>query len=151
MNRTVYLAGPIKGLNYADATDWRLTVAAALYGRAGIVSFDPMRGKGYLVGEDSIGDSYQGTFLSNDKAITIRDRYDVMRCGLVLANLRGANVASIGTAIEFGWADAFRIPVVAVMTEEDIMWHGMIRQLSLAVVPNLEIAIDVIIHILGEE
>ena len=41
---TVYLAGPITGLTYDGATDWRHAVAADL-NSVGIKGLSPMRGK----------------------------------------------------------------------------------------------------------
>jgi len=41
----VYLAGPIKGLTYTGATDWRDEAKDALYD-IGIAGYSPMRAKG---------------------------------------------------------------------------------------------------------
>jgi hypothetical protein len=45
--KTVYLAGPISGLNYDGATEWRIGFAGAL-AEVGIKGLSPMRAKEYL-------------------------------------------------------------------------------------------------------
>lgn len=114
----VYLAGPITGLSYDGATDWRQAMKVSL-GTLGIDGFSPLRAKDYLKDETSIDGSpsaYQRKHpLSSPKGIVTRDREDVRRADVVLMNLLGATRVSVGTMIELGWADAFRVPVVVVM------------------------------------
>jgi hypothetical protein len=50
--------------------------------------------------------------MSKPKGLTTRDRWDAMRCDVLLVNLLGATKVSIGTVLEFGWADAMDIPIV---------------------------------------
>ncbi|WP_119071594.1 nucleoside 2-deoxyribosyltransferase [Aggregatilinea lenta] len=145
---SVYLAGPIKGLSYADSTDWRDFVCQML--PQAITPLSPMRYKQYLNAEHSLDDAYEHP-LSTAQGIVARDRFDVMRCDMVLAFLAGAPVASIGTMIEFGWADAYRKPIVAVMTAQDVHWHAMVRELSGFVVEDLKSAMDIIAAILLPE
>ena len=134
----VYLAGPIKGLGYGDATDWRNHAKAELAPE--IVCYSPMRGKDYLDTCRPIQAEYPHLTLSNAKAIMARDRNDVMRADLVLANLAGAESVSIGTVMECAWADAFRVPLVVVGREGDLHDHPMIREAAGWTVPDLETA-----------
>jgi hypothetical protein len=62
----------------------------------------------------------------------------------VLFNLNGAEKASIGCMIELGWASAYRKFIITVMTESNIHWHGMVRDLTDLVFPTLAEALDVI-------
>lgn len=76
-----------------------------------------------------------------------RDRFDVRTADALLINLLGAPRVSIGTMVELGWADAYRIPVVTVMDPDDKLnphAHDFVRILSGTVVDTLDKAIDII-------
>lgn len=147
----MYLAGPITGLNYKGATDWRGIVAEQL-AESGIVAFSPMRGKDYLRKLDVIGDARVQTrpeddsyglnkVMSSAQGITYRDRNDVMKADVVLMNLLGATRISIGTMIEAGWADAFRKPVIVAREKDSIHGHGMLDAIATYTVDDLEEAL----------
>jgi nucleoside 2-deoxyribosyltransferase len=92
----VYLAGPIGGLSYNEATNWRDQAATDL-APFGIKCLSPMRGKDYLREEAILkGTGYDDTLLSNNRAIVTRDRMDVTNCDALLMNLLGAPQVSIG-------------------------------------------------------
>jgi len=145
-NYTVYLAGPITGLSYEGATDWRDNVITAL--APNIKGLSPMRGKQYLLSEAQIKDSYTEHVLSTAKAIVTRDRFDAMRCDVLLVNFLGAKKVSIGTVMEIAWADAKRIPIVVVMEKNNIHHHSMLEMVSGYVVESLDEAINIIKTIL---
>ncbi len=89
-----------------------------------------MRGKEYLSLEQNISDEYS-TFLSSQKGITTRDRFDVTSCNIMLVNFLGAKKISIGTVIEYGWADVARKPIITVIEKEgNPHEHSMIRELT---------------------
>lgn len=89
-----------------------------------------MRAKEYLASEKNISDEY-ATALSSAKGIVSRDRFDVMSCSVMLANLLEAKRISIGTVIEYGWADAFRKPIITVIEKEgNPHEHDMIKELT---------------------
>lgn len=116
----VYLAGPISGLTYDGAQDWREHVGNKLNtADTGIIGYSPLRAKQYLREYGVIEQSYEATPLSTDKGITARDRNDVKTSDVVLFNFLGASRISIGTCIELGWADAYRIPMVLVIEKEN--------------------------------
>ena len=143
----IYLAGPISGQTFAGCTSWRKDVAKQLK-PYGILCIDPMRGKDYLKPlNEPIKDSYDQFILSSLHAITTRDRWDVQRCDMVLINFTDATKVSIGTCIEVGWANAAGKPIIVVMKEDNMHWHGILRDCALAVVPTLEQAISIIIDI----
>lgn len=142
MKKLVYLCGPITGLSYAGATDWRAGVRDKLAPE--IDALSPMRGKEYLRAETDLGFNYDHTLLSSNRAITTRDRFDTMRCDLVLANLLGATRVSIGSMIEFGWADAARVPIIAVMESEgNLHDHGMVKEMAGWIVHSLDEAVAI--------
>ncbi len=147
MANSVYLAGPISGGTYEGTTEWRTYAAQQL---APIRCLDPMRGKTELRGEVAIRDHYQRP-LTAIQGILGRDRYDVMRCDVILANLCDAQRVSIGTVMEIAWADLLRKPIVVVMAEGNPHWHGMIRGVATAVVSTLDEALAAVRDIIGEE
>lgn len=145
----VYLAGPITGLSYNGATDWRDAAKNKLDDHH-ILGLSPLRAKDYLLGETTIGDSYEDSILSCQKGITARDRFDCQRCDVVLLNLLGAERVSIGSMIEIGWADSARVPVVSVFEEGSLHDHAMVREISGFIASNMDDALNTIIAILGE-
>jgi nucleoside 2-deoxyribosyltransferase len=151
--KTCYLAGPITGLDYAGATDWRFYAIEKLR-KHGIRGLSPMRAKHYLAHLKSIsgtGEEYADLgVLSTQKSVTTRDRYDTRTSDLVLMNLLGAKRVSIGTMIEAGWADAFRVPIVLVIESENVHQHMMLREIAGFTVPTLDEALDTIFAILGD-
>lgn len=118
MKPKIYLAGPISGLSYKEATNWRDYVTPKLTDVFHVLT--PLRGKEYLRDETALAaQGYSKKPLSTAKAITNRDRNDVKNSAVVLMNLLGAKIVSIGTMIELAWADRFEVPVVLVMEPEE--------------------------------
>jgi nucleoside 2-deoxyribosyltransferase len=146
---TIYLAGPITGLNYATAVNWRI-VAEQKLSEKGIKALSPMRQKEYLHGQtclEALG--YEDTLLSKQKAMVARDRYDVQRCDAVLMYLNGAEQVSVGTMVELGWCDAWRKPVILVMEKGNVHDHAFIRELADFIVADLHTAISVAVSLLA--
>lgn len=114
----VYLAGPITGLTYDGANDWR-DLARDMLADYGIVTLSPLRSKEYLKSAGTLGPGSYPQPLSTPQAITQRDRLDVRRCDLVLFNFLGAQKASVGTCIEVGWADAYGKPGILLIEDTD--------------------------------
>ncbi len=141
--KSVYLAGPIRGLSYGSATDWREFAKVEL-AKYDIVGVSPMRAKEFLgrVSEiDANVNILEGLdeVIAGQKGLTTRDRFDATRCDVFLANLLGANKVSIGTMIEYGWADACRKPIITIIEKEgNPHEHAMIRELTGFRVESLE-------------
>lgn len=152
MSKRVYLAGPITGLGFDAAHDWRQDVVEEL-AEVGIEAFSPMRYKEALKGLPSISgttEEYEhlGPF-ARQKGILTRDRYDCTHADVILMNLLGATRVSIGTCVELGWADAFRVPIVLVMEPDtpekrNVHEHCFIRELSGFRVGSLAEAVAVV-------
>jgi hypothetical protein len=158
----VYLAGPITGLTYAGADDWRQYAEKEL-ASWGIESLNPLRGKQYLADlgilKDAVVNGETHPYLGRDEwplsmpaGITQRDRNDVKSSGLVLANFEGwtpETPTSIGTIIEIAWADIFRTPVVVVSPKDSVYRHAMLERIVGFNVETLEAALDIIPAILN--
>jgi nucleoside 2-deoxyribosyltransferase len=136
----IYLAGPITGLSYKGATDWREWFINHLPPE--IEGMSPLRGKYYLEGEDEIAAEYANIALSCAKGIVTRDHFDCMNCDLILVNLVGAERVSIGTVMEIAWAWAYRKPLILIMEDDgNIHEHAMLTECSGYRVKKLEEAL----------
>lgn len=135
--KKVYLAGPISGLTYDSAQDWR-DEFSAMVDRSKIECFSPLRGKQYLRNRGPLEGSYSESPLSTDMGITTRDRFDCMGADLVVFNLLGAERISVGTMIELGWADAARRPAILIMEDGNPHDHPMVRMTTQFRVANLQ-------------
>lgn len=122
---TIYMAGPVRGLDYESATDWRTWFANQMSG-LNVECLDPLRGKEELKGETSIDRVEYATPLSCPKGIYIRDRFDALRCDLLVVNLLGAKRTSIGSVMEIAWADALHKPIILIMEPGNVHEHAMI-------------------------
>lgn len=142
MEYSVYLSGPIRGLVYDEAVDWRDYVARKLPNH--IVAISPMRYKEFLRnGQELDLTAMPDHPVVRPHGLVTRDRFDVQRCDAMLVNLLGAKQVSIGSCVEFGWADAFRKPIITAIRPEDVHNHGFVHDLSGFVVKTLDEAIEV--------
>lgn len=156
--KTVYLAGPITGCSFNGCTDWRNEVIERL-ARWGIHGLSPMRAKDYLRNETAIVGSYEDKVMSCQRGIMTRDRFDTMRCDVLLVNFLGAKKVSIGTVMEIAWADSQRIPIICAIEDthipalrdspDNVHDHPMIREAIGFRVPTLGEAVHCAIKILG--
>jgi nucleoside 2-deoxyribosyltransferase len=152
---SVYLAGPISGLDYEGATDWREYAASELR-KSNIEALSPMRAKGYLKNVGALtsnGDEYKHlSALSTGRGITTRDRNDATRCDVLLVNMLGAKEKSIGTVMEIAWADLARIPIVLAMEDSgNVHEHSMILESVGFRVPSLAGALHIVRAILDTD
>ena len=125
----VYLSGPMRGLRYNEADDWRKYVQRLLYPE--IVCLSPMRNKEHLKTMPAIYDSGQ-EITSTQSAIVARDRHDTINSDLMIVNLLDSpDRPSIGTSVEVGWADMARTPIVLVIEDDgNPVDHPFFRQLA---------------------
>jgi nucleoside 2-deoxyribosyltransferase len=158
VHKTVYLAGPISGCTWGEATDWREEVRNQLL-RSGIKAVSPLRAKVYLRECGPIKDHYTDddidvdafTNMSTPRGITTRDRFDCLNTNVLFVNLLGAERVSIGTCMEIAWADANRIPSVIVMEPEDNLHdHAMINECTGFRVSTIREGIEIVKAILGD-
>lgn len=157
-SKTIYLAGPITGVQYGEARrGWREEFDRILHGKwatmvwepenAHIHCVSPMRGEELLAHAQVVepGAEYASQHhIENPKGILTRDENDVRNCDLIVANFLGAERVSIGTVAEFGMARVLRKPVVLVMEREgNVHHHGFITEIACYWVETLEQAADV--------
>lgn len=147
----IYLAGSISGLSYEDASlGWRKDISRMFYPTPQIKCYSPMRAKEFLADVGQLFGSYDEHPLSTERGIVTRDRNDVMKCDVMIACfLESQGNVSLGTAIEFGWADAWDKPVIMVAEKDDPhRVHPMLRRLAGYIVESLEEAAAITKHIL---
>lgn len=136
MDYLIYLAGPISGLSWEQATEWRTDLTKrfkeASTGRINYITLSPLRGKEYLKYEKDIKDSYADYTMSTPKAITERDLNDVRRSDLIIANFLGATKVSIGTVFEIGAARALNIPIILIIEDPINMNFLNLESVSIA-------------------
>ncbi len=137
----VYLAGPIRGLDYGEAVEWRSRVAESLAPE--IVCYSPMRGKEYLDNGSPLPMAVANSVLSNSRAIMTRDHNDCRAADLIIAHLVGAESVSIGTVMEIAWSYAYRVPLVLVHEAAGEHEHPMIREAAGWLVSDLDEAVYV--------
>lgn len=144
----VYLAGPISGLNYEGATNWREDAKAELK-QFGIKALSPLREQEHMKAIGVFTDAAKETErlkspMSTPKGLTVRDRWDAMRCDVLLVNLLGATKVSIGTVLELAWADSKGIPIVVAMEDDgsNPHEHAMVNHIISYRVTTLWDAID---------
>lgn len=148
MWKTVYLAGPISGCTFDECVDWRQQAIKRLADNS-IRGLSPMRGKEYLRSEKIIDGSYEDSVMSCARGIYTRDRFDSLRCDVLLVNFLGAKKVSIGTVMEFGWADSRKTPIICAMEPEGNPHdHPMITEAIGFRVKTMQEALNVAISIL---
>jgi len=151
MTKIVYLCGPITGLTYEQATDERERMVT-LFKDRGVEALSPMRGKIFLLearGELLKAKGYDNVMTSG-KGIVGRDRNDVLSSDVIFADFRGATKASIGSCVEFGWADAWRKPIVTLMEKTgNAHDHAFIHEMSTYVVDDVGEAVDLTLLLLN--
>ena len=138
MKKKIYTGGPISGLTYAEsALGWREALKELL---PEFDLYSPMRAKDFLADAGILQGSYENNPMSSTNGILGRDRNDVRTCDLMIANfLEDQGNYSLGTAMEFGWADAWRKPVIMVAEEGNPHRnHPMLSGASVYIVETLE-------------
>lgn len=153
--RYIYLAGPISGCNYGQATDWRDHVGTLF--SPGIIPISPMRLKDWCKKIKAIGDvkQYEAAAGEDDflisgesHAINTRDMNDVSTCDMLFVympkELNEKLGVSVGTIKEIGYAAALRKPMVLVTTDKKVANHPLIREDVGWIVPTLELGAQVV-------
>jgi len=146
--RSVYLAGPIIGCSWEEASGWR-TTAAALLQSHGIGSYSPLRGHSFLADETEIQPFSHAVFISDEEMVH-RDLGDIFQSDAVIVNLLAAKRISLGTMVEIGWAYSFGRLIVAIMEEEgNLHDHPFTRVLFRHRVDTLEAAVSTVVRVLA--
>jgi nucleoside 2-deoxyribosyltransferase len=146
----LYLAGPITGCTYRGATNWRAAFAERAQ-ELGYNVYSPMRGKEHLSRVRRLRPHGYDNPTSTDKAIMRRDSFDVKRSDVIVANLKGATIVSIGTVMEIGWGYLLGKFVIVVMGDGDkVHDHAFVEQAASIIVETLEDAETVLEVLAGD-
>ena len=152
VDRYVYLAGPIFGVSFEDATSWRVWVKTHLV--PGIKSVSPMRGKEFLRGKKMIEAGYpEEPILGADMPVASRDFFDIAKADLLFAYLPEAVSKErpfCGTLLEIGAAIQARTPVVLVSDDPRIRNCPLIKGKVGWQLDTLEMGVAAINSVLGE-
>jgi nucleoside 2-deoxyribosyltransferase len=150
MKKRVYLAGPITGLTYDGAQDWRSTVSKALDSNQ-VECLTPMRGKSFLKQEGTIHSGSWDHITCTSKGITRRDMFDTVNATCLFVNLLGAERVSIGTVMELAWSYLKQIPTIVVMEEGNIHGkHVMVQESCTYTVRTVEEGLYLTRYLLNE-
>lgn len=146
MAPSVYLAGPIKGLTFPEATDWRDDATEHLTS-TGYLVYSPMRDK------DHLSDAYAHTAFG-DQAEGVdpyaRDMFDIKRSDVVLVNLvheLDVGHMSRGTSVELGAAGVLGKFVVVLGSPEQTD-HPFVAGPASAIVRTLDEAYETLRELL---
>jgi hypothetical protein len=146
-SKALLLAGPLTGVSYRDALDWRKYVESRL--PDDVIAFSALRGKRHVTNERVLKDAYPEHVLSTPQGTITRDRYDVSRCDALFVNFLNSEKVSIGTIMEMAWADARRIPIILVMKAGNIHDHAFVRQVAGFITSNLDEAIETAVDVVS--
>lgn len=147
--KKVYLAGPIGGLTYDQASDWRDEAHQYLSGR-GIDAYSPLRYKEFLRKHGTLTTQpYTEHPLATRRGILTRDHWDCMTADLILVYLKDAPVVSMGTVMEIAFGHAYRKPIVAVMEPGNVHEHAMVSEAIDFRVDTLDEALSIVVAILN--
>lgn len=151
-NKACYLAGPINGLSFRGATDWRVKAEKEM-AAVGIRGYSPMRGKEYLQevydGNIKYHPDGSGHILHQPRSIMTRDYNDCTTADALLVNYLGFDGVSLGTAMEQAWAYHLHIPVVVVARRDYApLKHPMLSEATDFWVESLDEGLAVIKTIL---
>jgi nucleoside 2-deoxyribosyltransferase len=160
--KSVYLAGPIVGVEYGAARNWRRDFAHAVRGDAAwtkdtnrvaatyphIHFYSPMRGRKLMESDEVVAPGMEYTMddpLENAKSMLARDTNDVRCSDMVVVNLLGAKRAALGTTAEMGFAYALNIPILLIMEKTPVFHtHGFITGMASYWVDNIDEAVYVV-------
>jgi nucleoside 2-deoxyribosyltransferase len=146
----VYLAGPINGCSDEEAYGWRRDIKQ-VFKEKDIRALDPL------------DRDFRGRERSNWKDIVENDLMAIRKSDVMLANLWKRDQPYYGTSMEYVYAKLYGVPVVTVMSDSGITvtgdklrdeirksgasFHPWIQYHSLAVVHDLDAAVDVIVDL----
>ena len=139
MEKRIYLAGPITGLSYTEATEWRNEFKRKIEDSSNkrIVCYSPMRNTEYLSKETALEKAYNDKVLSSSKAILAKGYNDAINADVVVVNFLNSSKVSIGTVMEIAWAKHLKIPIVLIIDEDNIHTHPMINESADFLVNNI--------------
>jgi nucleoside 2-deoxyribosyltransferase len=120
MSKKVYLAGPITGLEFDEAKDWRDSSSPFVrrLRALGWTELSPMRNKEKFRVQGKLS-----AFFDEGAAAVQQDLTDIEEAEAVILNVLGATHVSLGSMAEMGYAYALGRPVILVTEGEDNCHH----------------------------
>lgn len=148
--RKVYLCGPITGLKFDEASDWRDS-SSDFVERLRVLGWDvlsPMRGKDVF---RKPNDEPLDAFFDDGAPAVQQDLDDIEDSEAVIVNLLGAERVSLGSMCELGYAYAKGKPIILVYEGDSNVHHHVFPEyMATVVVESLEGALAEIVQIPGE-
>lgn len=140
----IYLAGPMSGCTWREATEWRDYTKQELKAYYDCISpCVPMRIQdldemiGLQTQEDMTLPIYQTA-----TGVTSQDEWFIDKADWVLANFTNATKVSIGTIWELGYAWGRHKKIISVFNSDNVHNHPFVRRRSHVFVPTLEESIE---------
>lgn len=123
----IYLAGPISGKSYDEVMRYFTGMSDYLQS-IGFEVIHPMLGKDALRTEISLKAHGYGNPESTNHAIVERDRWMVSQSDIILCNLLGAKIVSIGSVMELAWASSMGKHTIVMMESDNIHRHAFVLE-----------------------
>jgi len=139
--KSVYLAGPMSGLKYDDAVNWRDEAQDKLIDYDIHCLYPNICPKSNTDKGISLPCTC-GDVLCDENNIVKVDLDYIKQCNVVLANFNSDRV-SIGTVFEIGYAVALGKLIVAIIADNNIHTHPFITKHAI-IVKTLEEALELI-------
>jgi nucleoside 2-deoxyribosyltransferase len=138
----IYCAHPITGLSGGEVIDYYTTLKDKL-SDMGYGVLHPMVAKNSFRPVETIrSHGYDHHPMARDRAIKGRDQWMVTQADIVLVDLSGTSVVSIGCVSELAYADILGKHTVLVLPENNIHKHAFILQEADVIFENLVDALD---------
>ncbi len=132
--KTIYLAGPIRGVTFRQASEWRERFRKEC---PEFEYLDPLTFNSFSDLDKPMFTFHHPTTVEREARgrteVVLRDVWCVRQADIVFVNFLGSEIISIGTVFEIGAAHALGKLVVVAMDPESIHRHPFIEQISLIV------------------
>lgn len=146
----IYLAKPITGCSFIEVVEYYNEMQKYLK-KLGYRVLHPMTGKRYLQNESTFkAEGYQNP-TSTNHAIKERDKWMVLNADVVLTDLTGAKIASIGCIAELAWADLLNKHSVVIMEKDNIHRHAFVLEMADTIFETMDEAKQYLKKLIEEE
>lgn len=138
--KRVYLCGPITGLHFDEAKDWRDSSSEFVQRLValGWKPLSPMRNKEKFRTSEPLS-----AFFDEGADAVHQDLVDIDNSQVVIVNVLGAKRVSLGSMAEMGYAYARGVPIILVSEgEENVHHHVFPQYMATIVVDNLVDALE---------
>ena len=119
---SIYIAGPISGKSYKEASEYFINTKLALE-KLGYCVFSPLTGKDYLRNETKLKAAGYNSInpISSNHAIYNRDQWmSTKRADIIYCNLSQADRISIGSMFELAWGSYTGKHIIIAIGKKDL-------------------------------